>query len=205
MSDESNERTTDSAIEKPIRIASGVDQDYNCSPYEWWCQTLSKCIPLNVSCDEMCHYNPSYGDNLENFTQINIPTYCKDRKECIIRLDICNLSSPSYDGCLISKEVCTNHLFMSRKCSNPSRSVQCEGHWMGQCILKSRWMDGIYDCLDRSDEPLEEELELASNPFEFHKYNLSECTTEDGQHGLFCEVEIREHTSCIPFSEWCKP
>jgi hypothetical protein len=65
-------------------------------------------------------------------------------------------------------------------------------------------MDGVYDCLDRSDEPLEGELGTFS-PFEFHEYNLSECTTEDGHQGLVCEIKLWEQKTCVPFSEWCKP
>ena len=191
--------------DKYRKIPSGVDQDKKCLKSEWWCEDVSKCIPVNKPCNEKCHYNPSYPMNLDNYTQLNIPAYCKDKKECIRQIDICNLhSSDHHEGCLIAKDVCTNKQFKSRKCPNPNRSVQCGGDWLGQCIPRSYWMDGVYDCLDRSDELLEVEL-LTSDSFDFLQYNLSECTTADGNQGLLCEIKLWEETKCIPFSEWCKP
>ena len=165
---------------------------------------VSTCIPVNEPCNEKCHYNPSYDENLEDFTQVNVPAYCEDTKKCIRQIDICNLHSSGHEGCLISKDVCTNKQFKSRKCPNANGSVECGGHWSGQCIPRSYWLDGVYDCLDRSDEPLEEEL-LTFDQFEFHEYNLSECNTEDGTQGLLCEFKLWEQKTCVPFSEWCKP
>ena len=96
------------------KIASGVDQDQGCSKYEWWCRyqmNVSTCIPVNEPCNEKCHYNPSYDENLEDFTQVNVPAYCKDTKKVhttdghLQSSFICAQRMLDFQGCLYQQAV----------------------------------------------------------------------------------------------------
>ena len=138
-----------------------------CNSTEWLCD--GHCIGRYESCKEECYYNKKITNkcNQVNDLQINIPAYCKDTQNCTITDDTCYLNSfevsQQQSLCFISKDVCTNPQFEYRKCKDHERNIACQGHWYGQCILRRTWGDGVYDCLDRSDENIEKVV-LATEP-----------------------------------------
>ena len=55
------------------------------------------------------------------------------------------------DGSDEARSLCENPAWVKVPCSEPMH-FRCQGHRPGQCVAIWRMCDGVYDCVDRSDE-----------------------------------------------------
>ena len=81
-----------------------------CPTNETWWKCNEKCITTNQPCDQECHYEPLFCDNMNlQWQRMNIPIYCKDTHNCtIMKTEACHFYQPWENKCMNSKEVCTS-------------------------------------------------------------------------------------------------
>ena len=201
-----------------------ICNDMCSDPNKWLCD--STCISKEETCNDACYYN-RYNksnheyDNLGRWHYKNPRAYCPETEKCkTVTHDICNFSNmTTRDVCAVSKDLCSSDTLENRGCSDDNYQT-CDGHWPGQCILRVAVADGVYDCLDRSDETKTEKLWLVTNEttkneqyqkhysgyqdFKFAQFGLESCGNGSNERGLTCNDLINNNTKCVPFKYWCK-
>ena len=76
-------------------------------------------------------------------------------------------------------------------------TTPCTGAIPGQCILQARYGNGLYNCVDRSDETFPTR-HSDTTALDNQTIILTQCTAKYGNNGIEC------NGVCKPVGEWCQ-
>lgn len=133
------------------------------------------------------------------------PTICTGDSSCEGELAWCKKEERKNENCLeigqsggVEFTRCLPTLVGGKKKKDDSQTK-----WIpGQCIEREKRQDGIYHCIDRTDENPFQEAGKGTKHKKIDFKKLKTCTTEDyGRLGLQCSGS--EKSNCITMYDWC--
>jgi len=169
---------------------SGVCSD-PAKPSVYTCD--GECLPTNQTCNGSCH------DTLNHWK-------CPGEKTCVEQRSVCaGTGWVCSDNQGNSRSVCEDPAWRGESCRGVGQ-IMCQGARPGQCVEDYHVCDGVYDCIDRSDESgcntdRHEEEEYKKEIVE----TLQECRAKDENNipytGLKCVYEESSFIDLINYFE----
>ena len=165
-------------------IETNIPCRSKCPDEFWKCPTENKCIPLKYVCND---------DNMGRPPSPSSGSSDTDRPS-LFNVDELSCTNQMHHV----REICENPDWNTTNVCAELDMVPCSGIRSGQCVYPARKCDGIYDCMDRTDESNCPE-KVQNFTIDWHMLDLSKPCNVSGMNGngMTCGDD------CVPNIFWC--